>query len=267
MKKLGLHRTILLLVLLFTGMYAYGENAKKVKVQGKYELSRHITIEQAEQKALEDAKVNALRKAGVSEKLWTVTGLISEDDGSDFSQVLSRISTLEMNGFVSVRKQSDFQTELVDGKTYITVTIEADVKSGNDRTDPTFVLDINGLKGIYTEGEKCRFDITVYGQDAYVKLFWFDSKSGSLIYPNEYEPAELLKKETAYSFPMSRQIDYVMERSDKSKEFESINLIAVATKKNIPCLLDEITFESVLKWIYAIPSDQRAAQRESIVIR
>ena len=47
----------------------------------------------------------------------------------------------------------------------------------------------------------------------------------------------------------------------------TINLIMVATKRDIPFIESNITFESVLKWIYAIPADERAAWREAIVIQ
>ena len=62
-------------------------------------------------------------------------------------------------------------------------------------------------------------------------------------------------------------MDYIMEKQDKSKKFETINLIMVATKRDIPFIESNITFESVLKWIYAIPADERAAWREAIVIQ
>ena len=58
-----------------------------------------------------------------------------------------------------------------------------------------------------------------------------------------------------------------MERIDRTREFETINLIAVATKRDIPFLEDEITFESVLEWIFNIPADERTAWREAVVIQ
>ena len=58
-----------------------------------------------------------------------------------------------------------------------------------------------------------------------------------------------------------------MSKTDKSNRFETINLIVVATKRDIPFIDRSITFESVLKWVYSIPADERAAWREAIVIQ
>ena len=239
---------------------------KRVRgITGRCEISRHITLEEAEQKALQDAKTNALRKAGVPEKLWTVTGLISQDDGSEFSQVLSRMTTLQVDGFINIR-DVQYSEEVIDGKRYAIAVIDADVRRGGE-IDPTFVLDVNSLETIYKDGEVLTFNTRIYGHDAYLHLFWFDETGGSVIYPNQYEAKKLFHKEADYKFPTNENMEYIMEKQDKSKKFETINLIMVATKRDIPFIESNITFESVLKWIYAIPADERAAWREAIVIQ
>ena len=58
-----------------------------------------------------------------------------------------------------------------------------------------------------------------------------------------------------------------MEKLDNSSRMETINFIAVATKRDIPFLEKDITFDSVLKWLYSIPADERAACREAIIIQ
>lgn len=239
---------------------------KRVRgISGRCEISRHITLEEAEQKALQNAKTNALRKAGVPEKLWTVTGLISQDDGSEFSQVLSRMTTLQVDGFINIRDVAYSEIE-ENGRRYAVATIDADVQRGGE-IDPTFVLDINGVDGIYANGSELKFKAKVYGHDAYIYLFWFDETGGSVIFPSNYEKKRLFIKETEYTFPVNQHMQYLMERMNPDSEYETINLIAVATKRDIPFLEENITFESLLKWIYAIPADERAAWREAVVIK
>lgn len=241
-------------------------DTKKVRnITGRCEITRHITLEQAEQKALQDAKTNALRKAGVPEKLWSVTGLISENDGSEFSQVLSRMTTLSVDGYVNIDKV-DYTTETIDGRPYAIATIDATVKKGGS-IDPTFAIDLNNIDAVYQEGEELTFSVKVYGHDAYLKIFWFDDKGGSMVFPNAYESNRLFMKEASYTFPSSDQLSYLMEKQNKESQTESINIIIVATKKNIPFLEKDITFDSLLKWIYTIPADQRAAQRAAVLIK
>lgn len=243
-----------------------GDRTHRVRdIVGRCEISRHITQEEAEQKALQAAKTEALRSAGIPERLWTVTGLISEDDGSGFNQVLSRMTTLQMDGLVSVRRV-EYSEETENGRRYAVATIDADVRSGKE-PDPTFILDIDGVDGIYSEGSALGFKATIYGHDAYLHIFWFDRNGGSVIFPSSYEKKRIFIKENGYVFPLDDRIQYLMERIDRTREFETINLIAVATKRDIPFLEDEITFESVLEWIFNIPADERTAWREAVVIQ
>ena len=263
--RLKLTAVIALLGMTFIQLSAAPDTKRVRNVSGRCEITRHITQEQAEQKALQDAKTNAMREAGVPEKLWSVTGLISEDEGSEFSQVLSRMTTLAVDGFITIRDVV-YSEEMIDGRRYAVATIDADVRRGGE-IDPTFVLDVNGINGVYGEGETMNFNVRIYGHDAYLRVFWFDETGGSVIYPSQYEPNKLFKKDFEYSFPTNPGIDYAMYKTNEDSDFESINIIAVATKRDIPFIGDKITFETLLKWIYAIPADERAAYREAVLIK
>ena len=244
----------------------YSQNKKVRNVTGRCEITRDLSLSQAEQKALEDAKLKAMRKAGVSERLWSVTGLINEDDGSEFSQVLSRMTTLEVNGLITV-KEVNYSEETIDGRRYAVATIDADVKIVDTEVDLTFQMEVDGLKNVYGNGEAMSFKVCIYGHDAYLTIFWFDDNGGSLIYPSEFDSRMQFRKNAEYTFPLNQGIEYVMEKLDKSHKMETINFIAVATKRDIPFLEKDITFDSVLKWLYSIPADERAACREAIIIQ
>ena len=263
--RLRLWTAIVLICITLCDINAAPDSKRVRNVVGRCEITRHITLEQAERKALEDAKTNAMREAGVPERLWSVTGLINEDDGSEFSQVLSRMTTLAVDGFITIN-DVEYGEEVINGIRYATATIDAEVRRGGD-IDPTFVLDINGLNGIYEDGSNMTFDLRIYGHDAYIKVFWFDETGGTLIFPSQFENNKLFDKDIDYHFPTNPMIDYELYRNDPDSKFETINLIAVATKRDIPFIEDKITFETVLKWIYAIPASERAACREVVVIK
>ena len=254
------------LLLIIPAYSGYAQNKRVRNITGRCEITRDISLSQAEQKALEDAKINAMRKAGVSERLWSVTGLINEDDGSEFSQVLSRMTTLEINGLITVRDVV-YSEEVIDGRRYAVATIDADVKLVDTKVDLTFQMEVNGIKGVYESGENMTFTVKLYGHDAWLRVFWFDESGGMLLYPSSYDSDAPLKKDKEYAFPLNPSIDYVMEKLDKSHKMETINIIAVATKRNIPFIEDAVTFDSVLKWLYTIPADERTAYREAIIIQ
>lgn len=263
MKFLKLHLFFVLLIASAACTYAQSKRIRNI--EGRCEVSRHITLEEAEQKALLDAKTNALRKAGVPDRLWSVTGLVSQDDGSEFSQILSKMTTLQIDGYVSIRDVS-YSEEVVDGKRYAVAKIDADVRCGEE-ADPTFVLTVDSMNTVYQDGEQLTFNATIYGHDAYMHIFWFDEDGGSVVYPNQTEPENIFLKGIRYSFPTSSDMQYGLWKKDKSRKFETINILAVASKRNIPFIEGTVTFESVLKWLYSIPADERAAWREAIVIQ
>ena len=264
MKRILLLTVLLMLTApLYTG---YAQNKRVRNITGRCEVTRDISLAQAEERALEDAKINAMRKAGVPERLWSVTGLINEDDGSEFSQVLSRMTTLEVNGLITV-KEVNYSEETIDSRRYAVATIDADVKIVDTEVDLTFQMEVDGLKNVYGNGEAMSFKVCIYGHDAYLTIFWFDDNGGSLIYPSEFDSRMQFRKNAEYTFPLNQGIEYVMEKLDKSHKMETINFIAVATKRDIPFLEKDITFDSVLKWLYSIPADERAACREAIIIQ
>ncbi|HIZ85052.1 MAG TPA: DUF4384 domain-containing protein [Candidatus Coprenecus stercoravium] len=258
--------TVIVLMTALTVSAAAGPKDKTVRgVTGSCEIAGDISPVEAGRRALEDAKVNAMREAGASERLWSVTGLLTEDDGSEFSQVLSQMINTEVNGYVHILRDTVTHT-IIDDRMYAIATIDAEVRLTDTRIDPTFVLDVKGIESVYKEGSVMSFTARVYGHDAYMRIFWFDDKGGSLIYPSEWEQDRLIHKDSDCLFPTNPMIEYVMERTSHDKDFETINLIAVATKRDIPFISDKITFETVLEWLYAIPADERAAHRSAILI-
>ena len=224
--KLLFAATVLLLMGICQISFADNQSKRVRDVTGRCEITRHITLEQAEQ---------------------------------------SRMTTMQVDGFISIREVTYSEVE-ENGRRYAVATIDADVKRGGE-IDPTFVLDINGVDGIYANGSELKFKAQIYGHDAYMHLFWFDETGGSVIFPSKYEKKRLFIKETEYTFPVNQHMQYLMEKIDEDHEYETINLIAVATKRDIPFIEEKITFESLLKWIYAIPADERAAWREAVVIK
>ena len=59
----------------------------KVKgVEGRWQVSDNVTLKEAEERALMEAKKEALRRAGVMENVWSVFGQITQEDGTEFEE-------------------------------------------------------------------------------------------------------------------------------------------------------------------------------------
>lgn len=259
---------IVLICLCCAGGYEAGaQKILKVRnIEARWEVSEDITPKQAEERAFLEAKKEALRKAGVMENVWSVFGQITQENGEEFLEAYSQMSVLAIGGMVNVtRKEVDVSWDPVAKRMSKVVTIDASVKKEN-LEDRSYVLEVKGIEPIYREGELFTCKIKIYGTDSYLKFFWFDASGGALLYPNTYEKDHLFKAGHVYSFPLSPEIDYYMEKKDKKASAEKVNIMVVATKSNIP-FIEEINYPNLLKWIYQIPADQRCTFYQMAIVK
>lgn len=246
--------------------FAQTETVKVRNAEGRWEVSDDITMAQAEERALMEAKKEALRKAGIMENVWSVMGQISSSNGEKFSEAYSSVSTLAINGLVNVtdKKVEDFwDTNL--RRVFKIVTIDAEVTKSEIQEDLAYKLVVDGIEPVYKEGDIFKCSFKFYGNDSYIKVFWFTNEEAAMIYPNDYEVNQLFEAEKTYSIPVTDSIDLVMEKN-KNVDTEFVNIIVLATKQNYP-YLESMDFQSILSWIYKIPADQRVIHHDSTIIK
>ena len=199
---------IFLLILIIAAPLHAQESVKVKSAQGRWQVSDDITLKEAEERALMEAKKEALRKAGVMENVWSVFGQITQDDGTEFQEAYSQMNVLAIGGMVNVTKKK--VEEVWDTSTrslYKIVTIDATVQK-DERVDKSYALEVKGISSLYKEGDVFTCKLKVYGTDSYLKFFWFDSDGGALLYPNGYEGNNLLKSGKEYAIPFSNMVDY-----------------------------------------------------------
>ncbi len=266
---MGFKRFIFVVVALFwaTGLFAAGDIVHVKKAQGRCEVSGDITLAIAEERALMEAKKEALSKAGVMETVWSVMGQITSSNGDKFSEAYSSVSALSINGLVNVLNK-DVQ-EVWDPnlkRLFKVVTIEANVTKNDVQEDLTYKLKLNGVDPVYKVGDAFKCNFTIYGSDSHVKIFWFTNDEADMLYPNDWEGDMIFKAGETYNVPVTDMIDLVMEKSNPQVDTEFINVIVLATKKDYP-YLGKMDFLSILSWIYSIPADQRVLAHESTIVK
>lgn len=253
----------LLITLIAAPLHA--QNTVRVKeVQGRWQVSDNITLKEAEERAYMEAKKEALRRAGVMENVWSVFGQISQESGTEFQEAYSQMNVLAIGGMVNITKEKveDFW-DVNTNSLYKVVTIDAVVQK-EEKIDKAYALEVKGISTLYKEGDVFTCTLKIHGTSSYLKFFWFDSHGGALLYPNSYEENALLQTDKEYKIPFSNAVDYRMEKD--GKESEKINMMMVATKENIP-FTGDVTYQSVLKWVYSIPNDKRCAFYDMILIK
>lgn len=254
-------KKILLLAVCLLGLSSvYAQDVVKVrKAVGRWEVSDDITPKQAEERALNEAKKEALRMAGVMENVWSVFGQVTSDSGNEFSEAYSSVSMLAISGMVNVTdKEVETEYDPVLKRSFKVVTINANVTKDETQEDKTYMLNIEGIEPVYKDGDVFDFSINIHGSDSYLKFFWFGEDGADLIYPSDKKgnQNQLFKAGQTYKYPLQEYHELKMQKANPAKDVEKVNIIIVATKKDYP-YTGGYDFQSILTWIYSLPADQR----------
>jgi hypothetical protein len=238
-----------------------GSMAQTVRVaaSGTWDMA-NIKLEEARRLALDNAKADALRRAGIPEEFIVVNAATVSDRINGFASY----SNSELSGeIVNYRIISD-RVENEGSRYFYLVSIEATVKTGRMRRDLEFDAFINGIRqGVYRDGEALEFDIRPT-KDCYVHIFWFDASGrGNLVYPNQAEPTERLDSDAVTSFPRTQR--YRVRKEDAQAASESVSLLFAFTKKKVP-FTNECTFENVQRWIQSIPAHERKVKYNALLV-
>lgn len=253
--------------LLACSLYADNDMVRVRKAVGRWEVSGDISVVEAEERALMEAKKEALRKAGIMETVWSVMGQVSTSNGDKFSEAYSNVSTLAINGLVNILdKKVEEVWDPNMKRMFKVVTIDANVIKTDVEEDPTYKLEVEGIDPVYKEGDLFECSFKVHGSNSHVKIFWFTNDEADLIYPNDFEGDQVFTARTRYHVPVTDEIELVMAKNHPETDVEFINIIILATKKNYP-YVGHMDFQSILSWIYGIPADQRTLYHNSTVIK
>lgn len=266
MKKLAL---VTLVSLILLSSYAQKISIKHITgAKGSYLISGSVSEEAAKVKALAEAKVNALKMAGVSESIKSYDMLFKSEVGSKYEEVFMSEKQSEIRGAIQ-NYTMEFRRGLDEQQNFfIEVTIDADVILYSTSADPAFSVSVEGIKQGYQNGEKLTYTITP-SISCYLNIFNIYDKNAALTFPNPYERQQMLEAGKSYTFPLNKNIEYPLERT--TLEPESNKLVFVFTKDLIPFMKykgedQETSFEDVSSWLFSIPPDRRTNHFISFVI-
>lgn len=270
-KKIAKTSRFLLLFLTVTNtinIFAQKNVISVFGIKGKAINNERITPKEAIQEAINDAKKNALMKAGIGEYLKSSQLLISTSvDNGNSSDFINTELQSQLEGEILDFVVQDTVTSLVGNQIQYTVTIDAKIIKHQVKPDPNFNINILGVKNAYNRNELLNFSV-ISSVDSYLNLFSWTEDEVSLIYPNSREEQIVLKAGQTYLFP-TKSNNY--EMSTENKEPEKSKLIFVCTKspmKFIQFNSNGISKpETIISWINAIPLDQKKVINMPILIQ
>lgn len=272
MSKLRYHKVVawVACILLYFPT-AISQNIIEVKgIVGEAEIVGRISEDEARKQALNNAKVEALRKAGVGENIQTYENLFRSELNKDFTEFFNSDVHSELRGAIQEyevvrhRRKVDEVTNLFK----VEVIIDAKVILYKSSPDPTFNITVEGVKALYDEGELLKFSIQST-QECYLHIFSITDNYTSLIYPNKWEKFQAINANKQMLFPFA-QIEYELFKS--GKEPDTHRMVFVFTKKPIRFTQhtgeDQLTSsETIFSWIYSIMPEERMVDYRAFIVR
>ncbi|MDR1356576.1 MAG: DUF4384 domain-containing protein [Tannerellaceae bacterium] len=223
----------------------------------------NISPEKAKETALFNAKIEALRQAGIPENVLA--------EVTQMGEIFLETSNIEVGGGVTGYEiVSDDVKVIREGRATVMVAevvINATVMKYSRERDPSFQLQVDGIKSAYREKETLSFSVTPH-QNGYLRIFLFEEDgSGSQIYPDsKIEPDMLFSQNGTIKFPLNSLYYYVLEKTDKTKSKEINRILFLFLKDNIRFADRYITLQSVTNWKSNISPDRRTQVFREFVI-
>jgi hypothetical protein len=255
----------------------FAQDQITVRAKGTY-FSSDLTPQQTRRLAIEEAKREALVKAGITETISFTDFNYQFENNQHFAEIFQSISTIETGGEIIVDKIINEKKSFNQfGNMELEVEIEATIFVNASLPDPGFQFNVSGIDRVYSEGDFLKFDFLPLA-NGYLKIFNITDTEAEtyLLYPytdknNQYlndDPERYFVKHQNVVFPMHPLFDhgYTLELENKERPEEFSILLFVFTKHNYP-FMDDVNFVNVMKWVYGIPADQRSTEQIGFIIK
>lgn len=257
--------------MLLTGLML-GASAQRKTTEHKINAAKGVAFggesmspDQVKQKAINAAKVKALKEAGIDENINSYNDFFRAETESTMEELFTTDILSQINGTVkNVEVLSSNPSFTPEGQLKYDVTIKCTVIKYNTKNDMTFDAWIEGIKPFYKEGDGLSFTIKPT-RDCYVRAFVFTNQSYVLL-PNEYEQSNQLLPHTVYPFPdpdLIESYELIIENSGLQRELN--RLVIVLLKEDLH-YTGKVNYKDITDWIMSIPPDERHLESFSFEI-
>lgn len=266
--------SLLLFISAFIPFNLFSQKEIKVTARGNYE-ARDLTLEEVRNKAIDEAKKNAMVKAGISENVKVSDFLYTFEDDEKFKEIFQSFVSTETGAEIMVEEVKEINRDINEfGNILIEVEISAIVFKHEEKRDPALIIKVEGIKELYLEDEPLDFSL-MPSKDGYLKIFNVTDETAFILYPYDDpaysylkdDPERIFKKNEKVHFPVNQNMDgYYFSIDNESKEKEYNLLIFVFTKEFIP-FMEDFKVNNIMKWIYQIPLEDRVVEQYGIVVK
>ncbi|MFP4022905.1 MAG: DUF4384 domain-containing protein [Thiohalospira sp.] len=255
MKALFPYILLFCLTFAFTSITLAQKKVKEItitNIEGTALGNDNETLAQVTHRAINEAKVEALKHAGVEESIASFTDYFQAEDNDRYEELFTSDILSDIRGAVKEVEIVEENRSIDEtGRIKVHVRINCTVVKYITEKDVAFDAWVDGVGMFYPNDSNLKFKIKP-SKDSFVKIFIFSETDAFQLFPNEYEPSYLLKANQQYFFP-SELMDYTLYTSKKS---EIHRMVMVFMKEDIPYTRD-VEYKSIIDWIFSIPPDMR----------
>lgn len=216
------------------------------------------------ERAIKNAKINALTKAGIHEEINTYQNLFRSETAEEYEEVFMSDVFTNISGVVQsvIVKDTVARFDPTNYGLKVTVITDATVIKYATKEDRTFDAWVKGIKSVYPSSSLATFELKPT-QDCYVRAFLIAREQESYqLFPNEYEKDFMLKANQVQKFPTLSYLDYELTTK---MEKEPHRIIIVMVKEQIP-YTSEVAYKPILDWIFSIPPEKRIVKSFGITV-
>ncbi len=257
---------LLFSALLFSSQLNAQNKTKEHKIKGATGVAvggATTSLMQVKQMAINNAKVEALKKAGIEEHINSYTDYFRSESDNKMEELFTSDVLSNIRG--SVKNIEDItydQGFTAENQIKVTATINCIVVEYITSKDLTYVVEVDGVKPIYKNGDYLEFKVTPT-QECYMRAFMFSETEDFIFIPNDYEPSFQMAAKKEQYFPTRNNngesiVDYPLE-IDGDKNKETNRVVLVFLKKDIP-YTGIVAYEHITAWIMTIPPDERVIE-------
>lgn len=270
---------------LFSFLFSFlAFSQKTVVVDIEHPISDDYSYNQELVRALNSAKEEALRKAGIGEDIVSYRTIYSTSYNDDFNRTFSSDALLNIQGTIKsweyISKPRKSYDEELDNF-FINLSIKAKVQKYRSRPDPQFVARINGIRPLYKVSESSDDNlnfIVTPSQECFMKVFYINGTSAEIVYPiriGEGAKDYAMFKDAILSENNPKEIDYLAPDLNDDEENSIGKLIFVITKKPYDFVYAELDQDGyytntkvnkIFEWIMNIEPGDRAIYYEQFSI-
>ena len=210
------------------------------------------SVGQVTQRAIDEAKIEALKQAGVSENIASFSDFFQSEDNEKYEELFTSDILSDIRGSVKDIEILDTKKSFDQSdRLKIEVLINCTVIKYLTEKDIAFDVWVDGVGMFYPNETNLKFMLKP-SKDSYVKIFIFGEDEAFQLFPSEYEMSYLLTANKQHSFP-SETMDYTLFTHKKS---EIHRMVMVFMKEDIP-YTNDVEYKKIIDWIFSIPPDMR----------